>query len=130
MKAKKTTRRRWLTIRLTLEEENKLIFLQGKSTCKSLSEYARSVLFNKPVTIFYRNRSADDFLLHMLALKSELNAIGNNFNQLVHKLHTLDQHRDIKTWLVLNEAAKKSFEQKTEEILKTVSEIHALWLQK
>ena len=130
MKENKSLRSRWLTIRLSIEEESKLLSLQTKTTTKSLSEYARNVLLKEPVTILYRNGSADDFLFHMLALKSELNAIGNNFNQAVHKLHTLDHYPEIKAWLLLNEAAKKSFQKKTEEILFKVNEIHGQWLQK
>ena len=40
----------------------------------------------KPVTVKYRNQSADDFLQAMLELKKELSAIGNNYNQAVHKI--------------------------------------------
>ncbi len=47
----------------------------------------REVVLQKPVLINFRNQSADDFLKDMLGLKKELNAIGNNFNQAVHKLH-------------------------------------------
>ena len=130
MNEKKSTRPRWLTVRLSAEEESKLLSLQTKTTSRSLSEYARKVLLREPVTIRYRNRSADDFLFHMLALKAELNAIGINFNQAIHKLHTLDHYAEIKAWLILNESAKKAFQKKTEEILQKVNEIHNQWLPK
>jgi transcriptional regulator of NAD metabolism len=55
---------------------------------------------------FYRNQSADEFLAEMIQLKHELNAIGNNFNQAVHKLHTLDHTADIKAWAIHNDSAK------------------------
>ncbi|WP_206683265.1 plasmid mobilization protein, partial [Escherichia coli] len=64
---------------------------QQKTTEKDTSSYLRKVALQKPVTVKYRNESADDFLLDMLNLKKELNAIGNNFNQAVHKLHILDK---------------------------------------
>ena len=48
----------------------------------------------------------------MILLKNELNAIGNNFNQAVHKLHTLDHVPEIKAWAILNESSKKIFHEK------------------
>jgi MobC-like protein len=130
MKEKKAVRSYILTIRLTAQEEAKLRSLQTKTMSKTLSDYGRCVLLKHPVIFAYRNRSADDFLFHMLALKGELNAIGNNFNQVVHKLHTLDHYKDIKAWCILHEADKKAFLKKTDEILRRVNEMHARWSQK
>ena len=64
----------------------------SKTTCRKLSEYARNVLLQKPVIIKFRNQSADDFLDEMILLKNELNAIGNNYNQSVKRLHTLEKY--------------------------------------
>lgn len=130
MKEKKKVRTKWLTIRLNEDEENKLQKLYSKTTANSLSEYARDVILKDPVKILYRNQSADDFLAEMILLKKELNAIGNNFNQVVHKLHTLDHIHDIKAWAVLNEMSKKTFLKKTDEINEKLQEIYELWLQK
>lgn len=130
MKEKKQVRSKWLTIRLSESEENKLIKFFKRTTSNSLSEYAREVLLRQPVTFFYRNESADDFLSEMILLKKELNAIGNNFNQAVHKLHTLDRIPDIKSWAILNENSKKIFMNKLTEIEDIMNEIYIQWLQK
>jgi hypothetical protein len=66
----------------------------------------------------------------MILLKNELNAIGKNFNQVVHKLHILDHDPQIKAWAILNEASKKTFMKKVEEIEEKLSQIYQLWLQK
>ena len=95
-----------------------------------MSEYARDVLLGEPVTIKYRNQSADDFLEEMILLKKELNAIGNNFNQAVHKLHTLDHAPEIKTWAILHEATRKMFMDKVDEIKARMNQIYEQWLQK
>jgi len=34
----------------------------GETTCRSLSEYARKVLLNKPVTVIHRNASIDSLI--------------------------------------------------------------------
>ncbi len=88
------------------------------------------MLLKKPVVIRYRNSSADEFLTEMLKLKNELNAIGNNFNQAVHRLHTLDRIPDIRAWLLLNEMTKETFLKKVEEIRMTTAKIYQVWLQK
>jgi hypothetical protein len=127
---RKNVRRKWLTISLSQEEESKLIEFYKKTSCRDLSEYARSILLKKPVYILYRNQSADDFLTEMIQLKRELNAIGNNFNQVVHKLHTLDNDLAVKSWAILNEAHKNLFLKKVGEVQEKLSQIHNLWSQK
>lgn len=130
MKEKRKIRSRWLTVRLTEDEERELQKLCGQTTSKGLSEYARSVLLKEPVIVRYRNASADEFLSQMLGLKAELNAIGNNLNQAVHKLHTLDQIPDIKVWAIRNEMIQAEHQKKTAEILEKLTQIYTLWSQK
>jgi len=130
MKEIKQIRKGWLTIRLNEDEEKKLNKFYSRTTSNSLSEYARDVLLREPVNVIYRNQSADEFLEEMIQLKKELNAIGNNFNQTVHKLHTLDKIPEIKAWAILNETGKKTFMKKVEEIREKINLIYEQWSQK
>ena len=84
----------------------------------------------KPVTVKYRNQSADDFLKQMLELKKELNGIGNNFNQAVHKLHILDKIPEFRDWIQQYDGLQKSLVSKVEEIKLKVSQLYEQWLQK
>lgn len=110
----KYTRR--VTIRFKPEEFQQIEAACNASIYRKLSEYARRVLLNKPVTVNYRNQSTDQLLTALNLIKTELSAIGNNFNQSVHKLHTLDRVPEVKMWAVMNEATKKILMQKVEEI--------------
>ena len=130
MKETKKVRSQWLTIRLNEDEEKILNRHYDRTTSNSLSEYARDVLLKEPVNIIYRNQSADDFLAEMILLKNELNAIGKNFNQAVHKLHTLDHIEEIKLWAILNQTVQKNFMKKAEEIKEKMNQIYQQWLQK
>jgi len=130
MKETKQIRKGWLTVRLNEDEEKKLNKFYSRTTSNSLSEYARDVLLREPVNVIYRNQSADEFLEEMIQLKKELNAIGNNFNQTVHKLHTLDKIPEIKAWAILNETGKKTFMKKVEEIREKINLIYEQWSQK
>ena len=130
MKETKQISKGWLTVRLNEDEEKKLNKFYSRTTSNSLSEYARDVLLREPVNVIYRNQSADEFLEEMIQLKKELNAIGNNFNQTVHKLHTLDKIPEIKAWAILNETGKKTFMKKVEEIREKINLIYEQWSQK
>ncbi len=130
MAKEKTIRSKWLTVRLSETEEKKLQTLFEKTTAQSLSEYARLVLLHEPVTVLYRNQSADELLPELIRLKNELNAIGNNFNQAVKRLHTVDHISEIKCWLLANEPVIYSFLQTTEEIRELMTKTYYLWLQK
>ena len=66
----------------------------------------------------------------MVKLKNELNSIGNNFNQSVKRLHTLDNVPEMKAWILLNEASKQSLFRKIEEIKSRIIQLHEQWLQK
>lgn len=130
MAKEKIIRSKWLTVRLSETETKKLSGLFQKTTCSSLSEYARNVLLKEPVTVLFRNQSADSFLEEMLHLKKELNAIGNNFNQAVHKLHTLDHSAQVKSWAEHYDYQLRLFQAKAEEIQRKLHQIHQQWSQK
>ncbi|MBD0283808.1 MAG: plasmid mobilization relaxosome protein MobC [Flavisolibacter sp.] len=100
------------------------------STCHKLSDFLRKVLLQEPITMTYRNASADAFLTEMSSLKKELSAIGNNFNQAVKRLHLLRQIPEVKIWLLLHESILENFLKKTEEIRLKTHQIYEQWLLK
>jgi hypothetical protein len=130
MKENTKARNRWLNIRVNEDEYKKIDGYSKATTCHTVSEYSRLVLLKKPVTIKYRNQSADEFLAEMIRLKNELHAIGNNYNQVVHKLHTLDRVPEIKSWLFSNETTRHAFLNKIDEITREVNKIYLIWSQK
>lgn len=130
MKETKIVRNKWLNIRVNEKEYNKIHDLYKKTTSQSISEFARNILLKKPVIIKYRNQSADEFLSEMINLKNELNAIGNNYNQAVHRLHILDRIPEIRTWLLIHQTLYQSFIKKVEEIKIQMNQIYQSWLQK
>src|SRR3954468_22410514 len=119
-----------VTIRFRPDDYNQLQKRFKGSTCQKISEYIRKVALAKPVVLKYRNESADEFLAEMIKLKNELNAIGNNFNQAVKRLHTLDQVAEIKMCVLLNETHKQTLFRKLEEIKSRMVQLYEQWLQK
>jgi hypothetical protein len=79
-----------LNIRLDQKEWDKVHKLTSNSTCRSVSEYARKVLLEKPVRVFYRNQSFDDFEETMIRVLAQLENFGDNFDRLVKKSLSMD----------------------------------------
>jgi hypothetical protein len=129
MKEKKSNRSRIVGIRFNQEEFEKIAKKATDTTTPAISEYIRRVLFNKPITGYMRNKSLDDFMGEMILLRSELNALGNNFNQAVRKLHTCDTVGEVKTWLLFHGKGPDNLQKKIEEIKKKMDEISDQWLQ-
>lgn len=74
---------RRLNIRLTEQEWNKIQHHASGTTCRNVSDYCRKVLLNKPVKVFYRNQSFDNFEEEWVRLLPILNTYADNLNSLV-----------------------------------------------
>jgi len=111
-------------------EHNAFTAIQKKTTEKYASNYIRKLLLQQPVIVLHRNQSADDFLKEIALLRRELNAIGNNFNQAVKKLHMLDKIPEFRQWLQQTMGLQQALQQKTEEIKTHMAGAYELWSQK
>lgn len=129
MSETKTNHSKWLHIRLKEEEHTKIHSKYSASTCRKLSEYARRVLLDKAITVNRRNQSLDDFMTEMIRLRHELNAIGNNFNQAVKKLHTMDHIEEVKQWLPVGEKYLGLLAEKMESVKTKIAQLSDQWLQ-
>ncbi len=129
MREKNSNRTKWLHLRLKPEEYAKIHKQFSNTTCRKLSDYARKILLDKPVTATYRNQSLDDYMTEMMMLKNDLNSIGNNFNQAVKKLHTLRQITEFKNWIITHELEKQILFNKVDQIKNHISKIGEKWLQ-
>lgn len=119
-----------LKVRMNSAEKNQLKKLQQLTTEKTISNYVRKVVLQKPVIVNYRNQSADDFLKDMLQLTKQLNGVGNNFNQAVHKLHTLDRIPEFRNWIHEQQDLHKQVVQSIETIRLRMNQLYEQWLQK
>jgi|SRR5690625_424784 len=129
MKRKKSNRTRIVGIRFTPEEYAKIEKKWRASTCRKLSDFIRKILFNKPIVATYRDRSMDDFMAEMIALRKELNSLGNNFNQAVKRLHALQKIDEFRSWLITYELERKVLFSKVDEIKKQIQKMAEKWLQ-
>ena len=129
MKAQNKNRTRWLHLRLTVDEYELIQKRYRKSTCPKLSDYARKNLLQKPIVMKYRNESLDELMPELILLRKDLNAIGNNFNQSVKKLHTLVQIAEFKHWVAVSEPEKTVLFNSIDQIKKHIEKLSEKWLQ-
>ncbi|MDE3183186.1 MAG: plasmid mobilization relaxosome protein MobC [Bacteroidota bacterium] len=129
MERKTSSRTRIIGLRLTPDEFAKIGKKWKASTCRKLSDYVRRCLFDKPIVTTYRNSSQDDLMAELTRLRSELNAVGNNFNQAVKKLHTLHEISEFKSWLMVYEIEKKIVQNKLDDVRNTIKKLLEIWLQ-
>ncbi|HZH96205.1 MAG TPA: plasmid mobilization relaxosome protein MobC [Flavisolibacter sp.] len=129
MSEQNNNRTKWLHLRLKPEEYDKLHKAFKKTTCRKISEYSRKILLGKPLIKNYRNQSLDDFMTEMMQLRNELESVGNNVNQAVKKLHTLQQIPEFKSWIMTYELEKETLFNKVEEIKNRINKIADQWLQ-
>ncbi len=129
MEKKNSFRTRIIGLRVTLKEYEQIEEKCKNSTAKKLSEFIRRVLFEKPVTMYQRNKSLDDFMAEMMLLRNELNGLGNNFNQAVKKLHSLQQIPEFRNWIITFEIEKIILFNKVDEIKNRINKIADEWLQ-
>ncbi len=129
MSENNNNRTKLLHLRLKPDEYEKIHTQFSKTTCRKISEYTRKVLLEKPITTYYRNQSMDDFMTEMIALRNELSGLGNNYNQAVKKLHTLNKITGFRSWIITFELEKKILFNKVDEIKNQISKIGEKWLQ-
>ncbi|WP_413999147.1 plasmid mobilization protein [Flavobacterium sp. W1B] len=129
MERENSNRSRRITLRLTPEEYAKIEHKYKNSTCRKLSDYVRKHLFDKPITTTYRNQSLDDFMEETIVLRNELSAIGNNVNQAVKKMHTLQQIPEFREWVLRYELEKRLLFNKVNDIQNHMQKITDKWLQ-
>ena len=129
MEKENSKRTRIIGLRLTPDEYAKIEKKWKASTSRKLSDYVRRSLFDKPLVMTYRNSSQDDLMTELTRLRSELNGLGNNFNQAVKKLHTLSQITEFRSWLIAYEVEKKILSNKIDEVRNNIKKMLEIWLQ-
>jgi hypothetical protein len=127
MEEVKDNRTKLVTLRLTPGEFEQINSRFKATTCRKLSDYMRKVLLTGKVTVLTRNQSIDDFMTEMISLRNELSALGNNYNQAVHKLHIMDKIPEFREWIFKHYFNHEIFINKVEEIKKRINQFSEKW---
>ncbi|GAA4341117.1 plasmid mobilization protein [Flaviaesturariibacter amylovorans] len=118
---------RKVTIRFTDAEFSMLDGRFRATTKRKLSEYLRAHLLEKKIAVLTRDASLDALVAELIQVRRELNAIGQNFNQAVKRLHAMEHFVELKAWVLVNEKSKELLFQKVGEIQVKIDQIAARW---
>ncbi|HEY4325170.1 MAG TPA: plasmid mobilization relaxosome protein MobC [Mucilaginibacter sp.] len=121
---------KWKNIRFKPEEYQLLEGRFKKTRFRKISEYMRSVLLEKPVTVLYRDKAMDDLLEELITLRQELNAVGNNLNQAVRQINAAHGQADARLWLNLLSVVNGKLEPSINEIKERMNNYAEIWSQK
>jgi hypothetical protein len=125
----KNIKNKWLHLRLSEAEYQQIEKAFSKTTEGKLSRYARNILLGKPMIAGYRNLSTEALITEFTALLKTVNGVANNYNQSVHKLHTLDHVPQVKMWLDGNQNSGQILLASIKEIKLMMNKITEQWLQ-
>jgi hypothetical protein len=130
MENEEENRSRRIIVRLK-PTEFKVVDARFKKTMfRKFSEYTRSVLLEKSITVTYRDRSMDEVLEELILLRKELNAIGNNLNQVVRNINSSEGNADSRLWLTLLGLINGKLEPGIGQIKDRMNNYAELWSQK
>ncbi|MGJ1435703.1 plasmid mobilization protein [Sphingobacterium siyangense] len=99
MRDKRNNKTKMIFVRLEEAEYDTLIGRQKKTTERNLSAYIRKILAGKPMIKSVQNESLHEVIVTLSLLQKDLNGIGNNYNQMVKRLHTTDKIPEIIAWM-------------------------------
>src|SRR5579863_9734190 len=122
----KSKRQKLIHLRVTEDEYTKLQDAFRGTTCRIFSDYLRTVLLHQPITVYYRNRTADEFVTVAIQLKNEMNGIGKNFNQVVRKINVTHSDDEFAIYLFDLRVQLDEAEKKTKEICLKMDQIYKL----
>lgn len=130
MATQEDKRIQWKNLRFKPEEYQLLEKRFKKTSFRKLSEYMRSVLLEKPVTVYYRDKAMDDLLEEMILLRQELNAIGNNLNQAMRSINSAHGNADTRLWMNLLSVINTKLEPSIGQIKERMNQYADIWSQK
>lgn len=122
-------RNKIITLRMNEDEFSSLVKNRQKTTEKTNSNYLRKLALHKAVTVKIRNTSMDELSAELILLRKEINHIGNNFNQAVHKLHTLDKIPEFRVWVTVYDKTRQDVQAVTEKLCTEIQKWSDNWLQ-
>jgi hypothetical protein len=128
MRRESNNRVKWIHLRLSHAEHKEVMAKRANSNCRNLSHYIRDVILDRPIVATYRNLSQDEMVQQMVLLNSELNALGNNLNQITKKLHTI-RPPEQELWGLQFTSQSDSILLKLAEVKDVVQNIAERWLR-
>lgn len=96
----------------------------------SLSELVKNILFKRKIVLYTRDKNLDTALEEVKHLRSEMNAVGKNFNQIAKRINSYKEGKFYKKEFLLIEKSFNEFEVLQRELIERFDLLVEKWLQK
>lgn len=116
--------------RVTIEVYERISALVGRSDCHSVGEVARRILSKEKIAVYSVDRSLDPIMEEIALIRRELNAIGNNINQIARDFHSSDNVAQKAIGAIKVADQYKVVGLKVERLYSIISSLSSKWLQK
>jgi len=93
-----------------------------------MSGLLRNILYNRPTKVYSRDLTLDNLMEELSKLRGEINAIGNNINQITKKFNTFP---DVQRKSFFGTSAFSEYQRievKVDRILEIISNLSKRWL--
>lgn len=121
-------RNKWLHVRLTLQEYEKIQTALGQTVQDSLSDYARKLLLKKPVIGRYKDTGMQDLLAELTVLKRDLHGLSTNYNQIAKKLNSVCEN-ETSSYLVHGQKLQQGILESLDSLQHFINQTAEKWLQ-
>ncbi|MBW8683433.1 plasmid mobilization protein [Chitinophaga rhizophila] len=122
-------RNKWIHVRLSPSELEKLQARLKKTNCLFLCDFVRRVLLEDKITAFTRSQSLDELIQELVILRKELNYLGKNLNLVTRKLQTDLPKAEMRVWLEENQKGHLALHKKMNDIISRMDFFSQKWLQ-
>ncbi|MDF2191357.1 hypothetical protein [Paraflavitalea sp. CAU 1676] len=97
---------------------------------ETISSAVRKIIIGKPIKVFVHDETTDILIESLAAIRSEINAIGVNINQLTKSYNTYPEQvrKDYFAKLAFHHYSR--LEPSITQLLAIMSKLNAKWLQK
>jgi hypothetical protein len=97
------------------------------SDCQNLSELTRRILSHQRIITFTKDVTWDQPMEELCLIRKEINAIGNNINQITRHFHTAPDHEKSQH-LISALAQYEQIKSKTQQLLDLINPLAKKWL--
>jgi Bacterial mobilisation protein (MobC). len=114
--------------RLSKEKYQELTALLNKTKDETLAGLVRNILLNRSIKVYTHDETIDLLLEELASLRSELKAIGVNFNQITRYFNTYPEDAQKRFYAKIGFEKYQQTESKIERLLELMSNLCKKWL--
>ena len=109
---------------------NQLSDLAKKATNGSTSDLLRDILYKREIKVQTVDRTLAEYMPELIRVRKELNAIGNNINQITRYFHQSPEETKKLFYATRVAGLYENAGSKVAELLQLIEELGKRWLQK